>query len=212
MLKYNGFYWGLFAPIMKKSISERFGKDLAETAIRKGKKEYRKLLAEADDLGKGNPMAMNAYFAYVFAGAWLGSGKKIKPDDMGLVMTDVLESRFMRFVFGLTDINRQPKKWYNDMKKYDTWFKKNGEKYPVNWNVRFDNSKHRDGSYYYFTRCPICEFCKRKGISELMPALCKTDDVMFRLQHGKLYRKHTIAGGDSVCDYWVVGDKLKNPK
>ena len=29
---------------------------------------------------------------------------------------------------------------------------------------------------------------------------------MFRLQHGRLYRKHTIANGESVCDYWVVGD------
>ena len=30
---------------------------------------------------------------------------------------------------------------------------------------------------------------------------------MFRLQHGKLHREHTIASGDPVCDYWIVGDK-----
>ena len=62
-----------------------------------------------------------------------------------------------------------------------------------------------------FTRCPICEFCQREGIAELMPALCSTDEVMFRLQHGKLYRSHTIANGDAICDYWVVGDRCKDP-
>nr|MCR4748880.1 L-2-amino-thiazoline-4-carboxylic acid hydrolase [Lachnospiraceae bacterium] len=186
-MKYAGIYWTLFAPLMKKSIAKRFGKEMAEESIRNGKREYRGLLSRADDLGPGNPMAMNAYFAYVFTGAWLGSKKKITPDEMAIVMTDVLESRLMRTVFGMTDMNKSPKKWYRDMKKYETWFKKHGKDYPVNWNVGFDENLHKDGSYYYFTRCPICEFCQREGIGELMPALCSTDEVMFRLQHGKLY-------------------------
>jgi len=211
-MKYVGIYWTLFAPLMKKSIAKRFDRDLAQQAIHRGKAEYRRLLSRADDLGPGNPMAMNAYFAYVFTGAWLGSGKKITPDEMALVMTDVLESRLMRTVFGMTNLNRTPKKWYRDMKKYDAWFNKHGGDYPVNWNVHFDERLHQVGSFYYFTRCPICEFCKREGIAELMPALCSTDEVMFRLQHGKLYREHTIAQGDSVCDYWVVGDQVTNPK
>ena len=211
-MKYVGIYWTLFAPLMKKSIRKRFSKELADRAIRQGKSEYRGLLSRADDLGPGNPMAMNAYFAYVFAGAWLGSGKEITPVEMALVMTDVLESGLLRTVFGMTDMNRTPKKWERDMRKYEAWYKAHGKDYPVNWVVNFDEALHQEGSYYCFTRCPICEFCQREGISELMPALCSTDEVMFRLQHGKLYREHTIANGDGVCDYWVVGDKVKNPK
>ena len=211
-MKYVGVYWTLFAPLMKKSLTERFGKELAEKSIRNGKKEYRKLLSHADDLGPGNPMVMNAYFAYVFAGAWLGSEKRISPDEMALVMTDVLESRLMRTVFGTVNLNRTPKKWEQDMRKYDAWFQKHGKDYPVNWNVEFDDYLHRDGSYYCFTRCPICEFCEREGIAELMPALCSTDEVMFRLQRGKLYREHTLAKGEGVCDYWIVGDKVRDPK
>ena len=211
-MKYVGIYWTLFAPLMRKSIAKRFGKELADRSIRAGKAEYKRLLSRADDLGPGNPMAMNAYFAYVFAAAWLGSGREIKPEEMGQVMTDVLESKLMRTVFGMTDLNRTPKKWEKDMRNYDKWFALHGKEYPVNWNVSFDETAHRDGSYYYFTRCPICEFCQREGIGELMPALCATDEVMFRLQHGKLHREHTIANGDGVCDYWVVGDKVKEPR
>ena len=155
---------------------------------------------------------MNAYFAYVFAAAWLGSEKKITPDEMALVMTDVLESKLLRTVFGMTDLNKTPKKWEKDMRKYEAWYDKYGKDYPVNWNVNFDETRHRDGSFYFFTRCPICEFCKREGIAELMPALCSTDEVMFSLQHGKLHREHTIACGDGLCDYWIVGDRVKDAK
>lgn len=211
-MKYKGIYWALFAPLMKKSIEKRFGKALAKQSIEKGKTEYRRLLARADDLGPGNPMATNAYFAYVFAAAWLGSGKRIAPDEMGQVMTDVLESRLLRTVFGMTDLNRTPKKWEKDMRAYAAWYEKHGGDYPVNWVVRFDPTAHRDGSYYYFTRCPICEFCAREGIAELMPALCATDEVMFRLQHGKLHRAQTIANGDPICDYWVTGDRMKDAR
>lgn len=211
-MKYKRRYWALFAPMIKASIRRRFGMELAEQAIRSGKVEYRRLLEKADELGPGNPMAMNAYFAYVFAAAWLGSGRTITPDQMGLVMTDVLTSPPIKAFFGLTDLNRTPKKWYRDMKKYERWFLKNGEKYPVNWEVRFDESLHQDGSFYYFTRCPICEFCKREGIEEIMPALCATDKIMFAAQHGVLHRDHTIADGDAVCDYWIVGDRVQDPK
>lgn len=211
-MKYKGIYWALFAPMIKKSITKRWGKELAERSIQQGKKEYKGLLAHADALGSGNPMATNAYFAYVFAAAWLGSGKKITPAEMADVMTDVLTSPLLRTVFGMTDLNKSPKKWYKDMKKYEAWYQKHGKEYPINWVVNFDEAAHRDGSYYYFTRCPICEFCEREGISELMPALCATDEVMFRLQHGKLHREHTIANGDGICDYWVVGDKITDAK
>jgi len=206
-MKYIGAYWSLFAPMMKKSITNRFNKELADKTIRDGKDEYKRLLTRADDLGPGNPMASNAYFAYVFAAAWLGSGKKITPEEMGFVMTDVLESPLLRAVFGMTDLNKTPKKWEKDMRKYEAWFRKHGEDYPVNWNVNFDETRHKEGSFYYFTRCPICELCQREGIAELMPALCSTDEVMFHLQHGKLHREYTIASGDPICDYWITGDK-----
>lgn len=211
-MKYRGIYWLAFAPMIKKSVSRRFGKVFAEMSIQNGKKEYKGLLSRADDLGPGNPMAINAYFAYVFVAVWLGSGKKITPDEMGEVMTDVLTSKFLRHIFGMVNLNRQPKKWYKYMKKYEKWFEKHGKAYPVNWQVHFDETRHQDGSFYYFSRCPICEFCEREGIAEIMPTLCATDEVMFALQHGALYREHTIARGEGLCDYWVVGDKVKNPK
>lgn len=50
-MKYVGVYWSLFAPMIKKSIRTRFDSSLAEQSIREGKKEYKRLLSHADDLG-----------------------------------------------------------------------------------------------------------------------------------------------------------------
>ena len=218
-MKYRGIYWTLFAPMIRKSVARRYWKALADRAISNGKAEYRRLLSLAEDLGPGNPMATNAYFAYVFAAAWLGSGREIPPDGMGRVMTDVLESPLPRTFFGLTDLNKTPQKWERDMRKYEKWYKAHGADYPVNWVVHFDDEptdgkrasgeRKKEESFYYFTRCPICEFCAREGISELMPALCATDEVMFRLQHGRLRREHTIAKGEGICDYLITGDKAE---
>ena len=52
---------------------------------------YKRMLSRADELGPGNHMAMNAYFAYVFAGAWLGSGKEITPDSVHCCIDDNLK-------------------------------------------------------------------------------------------------------------------------
>ena len=53
----------------QKSIANRFGKELAEEALRNGKTEYRRLLSRADDLGPGNPMAMNALESIFHSGS-----------------------------------------------------------------------------------------------------------------------------------------------
>lgn len=211
-MTYKGSYWALFAPLIKKSVARRYSAELAEKAIRNGKAEYCRLLRNADELGPGSPMAMNAYFAYVFVGAWLGSGRQIPPEGIGQVMTDVLYK--MKSFFGMTNLNSKSceKKWLRDMQKYAHWYEAHKDKYPVNWMVKFDESRHKDGSFYFFTRCPICEFCRREGVMEIMPQLCATDEIMFKLQHGVLHRAHTLAAGDGECDYWAVGDRVQNPR
>jgi hypothetical protein len=206
-MKYVGIYWTLFAPMMKKSIARRFDKELADRAIRQGKAEYKGLLARADDLGPGNPMAMNAYFAYVFAAAWLGSGRRITPDEMALVMTDVLEGSLLRTFFGLTDLNRKPKKWERDMRKYEAWFAAHGKDYPVNWNVNFDETRHQ----YHNLVCPLANFARKYGYEAYMPWLCNLDYVNFGLLGAPLYREHTCFEDGDYCDFKLKLDAKPLP-
>jgi len=63
-----------------------------------------------------------------------------------------------------------------------------------------------EGIRYSFERCPIAEFAKKHGFTEIMPAICNGDYPAMELLHGGLIREHTCANGD-VCDYRIVGDE-----
>lgn len=205
MMKYIGFYWNALAPMMKHSIKKRFGKEIADKAIKNGKAYYKYILDNADDLGKGNPLADNAYFAYSFVAAWLGCNKEITPDGMGDVMSDVLH--IARFLFNKTNMNKPSHidRYKKTMQKYVKWSEINLSKYPSSWEMCIDDVPKGFG--YHFTSCPIASTCKKLGFAEIMPPLCETDHKMAAIKHGKLKREHTIAAGGEICDYWFVGDK-----
>lgn len=75
-------------------------------------------------------------------------------------------------------------KWYTPEK---------GLKYPTSFKVDFVGQPYKDACYYRITRCPICTYCKKSGLEELIPLFCELDSVMITLQHGVLTKKHTIA-------------------
>lgn len=85
-MKYNGFYFWMFKGSMKKVIAEKYGDQYAAEIIKKSKAVYRKLVAEADDIGDDNPMAYNELFALVFVAPYIASEKKIPPQTVQEMM------------------------------------------------------------------------------------------------------------------------------
>ena len=47
---------------------------------------------------------------------------------------------------------------------------------------------------------------------DVLPVMCDIDHKTAALMHAKLNRENTLAGGGEMCDYWFVGDKMKDPK
>ena len=75
-----------------------------------------------------------------------------------------------------------------------------------------DEHLHRDGFYYHFNHCPIADFCQKYGYEEITPVLCNIDHITMDMMHSRLIRKHTVAEGAGICDYWTVGDRIKAPQ
>ena len=212
-MKYNGFYFRLFSGPMRKVLAEQYDKQYASEIMRKSKGLYRDLIAKADDIGDGNPMAYNELFALVFVAPYIASGKKISPE---LVQEMMRRSLYhVKWYFGLTNLNTDKGKAANkkNIMKYVEWYTPEKEaKYPASFKVDFIGQPHEGACYYRITRCPICAYCKRLGVEELMPLFCKLDNVMIALQHGILHRRQTIADGGEYCDYYIVGDQEKTVK
>ncbi len=102
-MQYNGLYFALFRGTMKKVLTERYGKNFANKTMRKTIPLYQRIVREADDLGKGNPMAYNELFALAFVAPYLACGKRITPEDVQEMMRRSLYH--VKWYFSMVDLN-----------------------------------------------------------------------------------------------------------
>ena len=207
-MKYNGFYYSLFASSMKKVIAEKHGQQYANELMKKSKPLYRKLVEQADDIGDDNPMAYNELFALAFIAPYIASEKQITPETVQEMMRRALYH--VKWYFSMTNLNTVKGKNANkkNIMKYMKWYTPEKEaQYPTSFKVDLVGQPYEGACYYRITRCPICIYCEKLGVKELMPLLCELDNVMITLQHGVLHREHTLANDGAYCDYFITGNQ-----
>ena len=91
----------------------------------------------------------------------------------------------IKWYFAKTDLNTDKGKAENkkSVVKYAKWYTPQKEKqYPTSFKVDFVGQPYDGACYYRITRCPICIYTEKLGVSELMPLFCELDEVMITLQ------------------------------
>ncbi len=214
MMKYKGAYLWLFSTMMKKDLVEQFGPKVTKKALKGAKPVYREMLMQVDDIGADNPMASNIYGCFVFLAIWKAADGAIDVDGLSTVITKLMRRPLIRKVMGGRDLNKPEDMRIGKEKfrKIQAWADAHPEYKDKTWDFNFDDSKHKDGSYYYFTRCPIEKFAREHGFLEVLPVCCDIDYLTAEASHGVLHREFTLATGGSICDYWIVPDGIKNPE
>lgn len=116
----------------------------------------------------------------------------------------------VQFYFTRVDLNTPKGKLANQKSilKYVQWYTRSGNggiRTLLRWILWA--SPTRGPATTASPAAPICAYCKKLGVEELMPLLCELDEVMIALQHGVLHREQTIASGGPYCDYFITGDR-----
>ncbi len=213
MMEYTDKYWKMIIPLVKKDLVRRFGKEEAASLIQKTDVVYRDMLNRADDIGKDNPMASNLYEGLLFFALWEAADGKISVDDLREITRAVMQFPAMKLVGLFVNANRSGlEKLEKRMHKNAEWLEVHPQYKGVSWDFNFDKTKHSEGFYYHFTRCPLNDFARREGYIEVLPVMCEIDLLSAELMHAKLIRKQTLASGGDCCDYWFVGDKSPSAK
>ena len=213
MMEYTDKYWKMIIPLVKKDLVRRFGKEEAASLIQKTDVVYRDMLNRADDIGKDNPMASNLYEGLLFFALWEAAYGKISVDDLREITRAVMQFPAMKLVGLFVNANRSGlEKLEKRMHKNAEWLEVHPQYKGVSWDFNFDKTKHSEGFYYHFTRCPLNDFARREGYIEVLPVMCEIDLLSAELMHAKLIRKQTLASGGDCCDYWFVGDKSPSAK
>ena len=210
-MKYKPVIWLFMTSRMKKGLKEIRPDN--RTLLKKAKPIYKDLLSRMKGISDNNPMASNITMSFVIISIWLASERKITPDQMSEVMKIALNWKPMKVFCGMIDMNTDMgiRSFGKMMHKNADWAENHPED-TNNWDFNFDESRHRDGSFYYFTRCPLNTFARKHGFIEILPVCCELDHLLTEASHGKLIREYTLATGGPMCDYWIVPDQLKNPQ
>ena len=213
-MQYTDKYWKMLMPFIKRNLTKRYGKIYTKNLIAKTDKEYREMLCRADDIGADNPMASNTYECLVFLALWKAADGRISVDDLRKLTHDILSMPVLKLMGLYVNGNKKSgvKRFRSMMERDAAWLDEHPQYKNVSWDFNFDETKHQDGFYYHFTQCPLNTFARKEGYLEVLPVMCDIDHLTAKLMHFKLHRQHTLASGGEVCDYWFVGDKIKNPK
>ncbi len=214
MMQYTGKYWNILTPWVKKSLKRHHGSAFAAAVMRDAKPVYRDLLNRMDDIGAKNPMASNVYMSFVFFAVYLAAKGKLSVDDLRVTANDAVQAPIMKIMGLMMNLNRPSCMRSMDkmMHQNAEWLEQHPQYKEKSWDFNFDAKKHRDGFYYHFTQCPLNNFARREGLLDVLPVMCDMDHETAKLMHAKLHRAQTLASGGSICDYWYVGDKTRNPK
>ena len=214
MMKYKGMFIRMFPPMLKKYMKEQFGSEITKKAFKGAPAIYRDMLNKCDDIGADNPMAKNIYMSFVFLAIWKASEGAIDVESYRKVIQNFVKSPMAGMIMGGKDLNKPEtlqaaKARFHAMQ---AWADAHPQYKDKTWDFNFDENKHRDGSYYHFTRCPIEAFARKYGYLEVLPLCCELDYAMTEAMHGVLHRDYTLATGGDMCDYWIVPDKIQNPQ
>ena len=214
MLKYKGTFITMFPLLMKKYMVEQHGKKVTKEAYKKAPAIYRQMLSEVEDIGSENPMAGNIYMAFVFMAIWKAADGAIDTESYRTVVRSTLTKSFARKFIGKSDMNK-PEDVLKAKEKFhrmQAWADEHPQYKNKTWDFNFDEARHKDGSFYYFTRCPLNDYARKYGYLEVLPVCCELDHLLTEASKGKLIREYTLATGGPICDYWIVPDKLANPQ
>lgn len=213
MMKYTGTYITIFPMLLRKHLVKQFGKELTKKAIKGAKPIYKQMLEKCDDIGFDNPMAGNIYMCFVFLAIWKASEGAIDFEGYRAVIKNFMTSFPVNKFLATGDLNDPNTlvKAKENFHKMQQWADEHPEYKDKTWDFNFDESKHRDGSYYHFTRCPIEAFARKNGYLEILPVCCEMDYYLTEAKHGVLHRDNTLATGGKICDYWIVPDKMEDP-
>ncbi len=214
MLKITYRYWNLMIPLLVHSLKKQYGKDFAREAKKQGKKIYRTMLEEAPDVGSDNPMASNIYESFVMLALYEGSGRKISEEGTRQMTRDLVGFPPLK-IMGLAVDYRKAKGVQKENGQFHAcaeWIDKHPQYRELSWDFNFDDTRHEDGTFYWFTHCPIEQYCRSHDLIHILPVICDIDEMTVQLLHARLVRHETLATNGKVCDYWIVGEDIRDPK
>lgn len=214
MMEYTDNYWKVLTMVSKSWLRRKYGRAYTKELLARADAEYRGYLERADDIGgTANPMAKNTYMCLVFIALWKAADGRISEQDLRDLTRSIMSMPILALLYGKMNMN-QPvglQRVSEGLHRSARWLDEHPQYQNLSWDFHFDETLHQDGFYYHFTQCHLNTIARKEGFLEILPVMCDVDHLTARLMHAVLHREQTLATGGDKCDYWFVGDQVKDP-
>ena len=209
----SNWSWYLLSPLFFRYVHRRIGLRRALRARLRAGDIYCRWLTEAPEIGPDNPMNDNLIIVLIFFSFYEADDRRMSESELRTVISEMMNLPPLRLT-RLIDLNRplMMRLMKRMIYKNVRWLKAHPQYAAASWDFSFDPSRHRDGIYFWFTRCPINTFCREHDLLDVLPLCCDIDHLNVERVHGRLVRHHTLATGGDICDYWITGDKTRLPQ
>ena len=193
-MKFNvtfGLFENVLCSLVKKEINDK-------NVMKKIKKEYRAVIDRAGDIGSDN-MLLASYALAAFFIAMNRNDNKSADENIEIIASKIENNKLVKKLLGGdADTYFSEKK----MEGRREWSKKTHErKYEDDWVVDVIEKDDNYDMGLDYTRCGVCEMCKKEGCFEWAKYLCKLDFMLVEMIGIKLDRKGTLAEGADKCDF-----------
>ena len=204
-------YPSLIKGAVRKYFKNEYGSGEAKRLWQKTLQIYQGFVAEAPDIGgKENKMSSNLYMALAVFAFYEADGRKLTPEKLKALMTQRMPKSIPIFS-ALADFNK-PGNQRKLRARYERYKSVSDEKldrgeWGNSWRIEMNPHGREKGVAFDLVGCPLADFAKEHGYTEIMPVLCDFDYLTATLIHARLFREHTVATGSPYCDYWYLGDR-----
>ena len=205
-MKYNlsaKSYQLIFLVLLKKYYKNNLPTRNFNEIKKKIKKYYREMVERTPGIG-GNSLESN-----LVAGCFFFAMAKADEEMTLELMNDIIDQSIQSNLMQKAHEGQKKKGTIfsdkvQDQKVLESQKSKNS-KYETDWV--FDYQKGKQEFYCTYTKCGLCTLAKKEHMERYLPCLCRMDYQTYEMVGAKLIRNHTLAKGDSCCDFHVVRKK-----
>lgn len=185
-----------------------------KTIVNKAHELYPELMSKAPDIGGKENILANNLNMFILVIAYYEASEHLID---GTAIDEILDDIYNRYKWlgAFLNLNRRctlsmmQKKLYKSYREYARKVKEKQSRgeWRETWGMVVDPLNDPTCFNFTLVGCPLAEYAKKYGYTELMSHMCALDHKYAKVLHTRLIRTHTVAGGAESCDYRYVPDK-----
>ena len=189
--------WFAFKGTFQSALASELQVGDAPAVMEKAHRDYRKIVGQIDELGKGDPFLTNILSCAMLTAVLLNLPAKPTVEQVRSFYRRAMCDNFiMQCAAKLSDSytprGRAKLKAAAEKSQHTT--------NPYDWKFTVEDGETMNQFTATFYTCGICYLMEKWGQEEYIPAMCTLDYDMAAMNNTEFTREYTLASGGPYCD------------